>query len=125
MATLTLDRTWITLHSTGVSISGYSGRDREWSQSTNTEVRTYAGGRQRAVTSEGVSGSYTFTLRFVSEADVNTLISWMGQTVLIRDNWGRKFYGVVSEIPPRELLGLPYQSDVPIAVRFVSVDEEV
>jgi hypothetical protein len=94
MATLTLTKTWINLLTSGVAVSGQTARDRPENYTVPGAVRPYAGGRQRAVTSAGVLGTYKFQLLLVSRATVDTLYSWQGLTVQVRDHKGRRFFGV-------------------------------
>lgn len=61
------------------------------------EVRTYAGGRQRAVTREGEKSSYSFVLQDVTLAQRDTLRSWFGQAVQVRDHRGQIFRGIILE----------------------------
>ncbi len=98
MAMLTLDKLWINLLDTGSAISCYSSRSKTLTKSMSGDVRQYAGGRQRAVASKGVKGSFSFTLEDVSQAQIDTLTSWIGQTVVIRDVRGRRFFGVYFDL---------------------------
>ena len=57
------------------------------------EVRTYAGGRLRLVTTAGVARTATLTLPECSRDQINWLQTYVGQTVLVRDDRGRKIWG--------------------------------
>ena len=57
------------------------------------EVRTYAGGRLRLVTTAGVARTATVTLPECSRDQINWLQTYVGNTVLIRDDRGRKIWG--------------------------------
>jgi hypothetical protein len=94
MAQLNLTRTFVNLLSTGAYVSGPTGRGRGESYSAPGEVRTYAGGRRRSIVMAGEIGSYEFTMLRLARVDVETLRSWVGQTVEVRDNLGRRFFGV-------------------------------
>lgn len=94
MATLTLTKLFINLLATGQAVSGSSDPSRTQQHDMQGEVRTYAGGRQRSVTQEGVRGTFGFQLVAVSKTDVDTLTSWIGQTVTVRDHRGQRFVGV-------------------------------
>jgi hypothetical protein len=105
MATLTLTAVWVNLVATGQAVSGVSGRGRAESYEYPGEVRTYAGGRRRSITSAGELGSYGVSLFNVPRSTVETLRTWAGQTVQVRDNTGRRFVGVffkvdVADPPP-------------------------
>ena len=93
MATLILDRVWVTLVETGVSVSAYSS-DRSRSAGMEGTVQRFAGGRQRAITSVGVRKEFSFKLRDLTETQIQTLEGWLGQTVVVRDHRGRKHFGV-------------------------------
>jgi hypothetical protein len=94
MATLNLTKVFVNLVSTGAAVSGVSARDRAEDYTIPGETRTYAGGRRRAITQAGELGTYKFQLMLISRASVDTLRSWQGQTVQVRDNKGRRFFGV-------------------------------
>lgn len=93
MATLSLGKTFVNLVSTGEAVIAYTGKGRTRAYSTDGDVQRFAGGRFRSISSEGVAGEQTFMLRDVSEDDLATLQSWEGQTVLVRDNRGRRMFG--------------------------------
>jgi len=57
------------------------------------QIRTYAGGRLRLVTTAGVARSATITLPECSRAQINWLQSNAGNIVLVRDDRGRKIWG--------------------------------
>jgi hypothetical protein len=125
VATLTLNAIWINLATTGASVSGYrNDGDADTAEMTG-RVATYAGGRQRGVTSEGVAQTWPFTLRGVTTANTLTLRSWLGQTVLVRDNRGRKMWGVLMSAPRTPWKEQLDQYDVEVALRLVSVVEGV
>jgi hypothetical protein len=64
------------------------------------EIRTYAGGRQRAIGSTGMSGQWQFTLVELSQTNTETLKTWMssGVTVLARDHRGQSMYGTFFDL---------------------------
>jgi hypothetical protein len=93
MATLTLTAVWINLLSSGAAVTAQSAPDRTEVYAVAGETRTYAGGRRRAVTSAGELGTYAFTLLLLARADVETLRSWQGLPVQVRDHKGRRFFG--------------------------------
>lgn len=92
---LQLTKMWITNVVTTEMLGANTSPGRSQTYSVKGEIRTYAGGRQRAVGSTGVSGSWKFTLVELSQANVTTLKSWMAQgvTVLARDHRGQWMYG--------------------------------
>lgn len=94
MAMITLRKLWIHLIDTGIGLSFYTSFDRGISKSMQGEVRTYAGGRQRSVSAVGVKETLTLTLKNVDQTSIDTLETWFGQTVCVRDHRGRRWFGV-------------------------------
>lgn len=94
MARITLRKTWIHLIDTAVGLSFYTAQERSQSKSIQGEVRTYAGGRQRSVSTIGTRSQVGIQLRQVIQTDIDTLTSWFGQTVCVRDHRGRRWFGV-------------------------------
>lgn len=92
MATLVLDRVWINLVATGQSMNAYS-KDRGRQMAVDGEVRTYGGGRRRAVIAVGRLNTVPFTLVQLSELQVVNLEEWMGLLVMFRDHRGQRFVG--------------------------------
>lgn len=93
MAMISLRQVWINLLSTGEAVHAYSS-DRGRSREQQGDVRQYASGRFRPVSVEGVRGQVVFKLRDVTETDIETLESWFGEPVCVRDYRGRVFFGV-------------------------------
>jgi hypothetical protein len=123
MAVLALDRVWINRLDTGESVAAPSD-DRGLSYEMAGDVRTYAGGRQRAVLQEGVRGAFGFRLVWVDADMVATLKEWMGIPIQVRDHRGQIFTGVYFSVTPTEHKGLVY-FDVAISLRFVTVEASV
>jgi hypothetical protein len=103
MATLLLPKEWINLVATGAGVSGDALVGRPESYNAIGDVRIYAGGRSRAITSSGEDGKYTFQLRYIPRTTVDTLHSWMKQLVQCRDSKGRKLLGVYFALPIEEV----------------------
>jgi hypothetical protein len=124
MATLTLNKVWINLMPTGDAISAPSA-DRTRTYQAKGEVRTYGGGRQRAITAEGLSSTFAFTLRLVTWAQIQTLVSWIGRTVQVRDHRGTQYYAIFNTVTPVEIPKNPAKFDVQISVSTVTFTEGV
>lgn len=120
VAILALTKVWLTRLDSGISVSAQSGVDRAREHSIAGEVRTYAGGRQRAVSQAGEQGKFSVTLRFLSFATVETLRSWIGVPVFVRDARGQSFTGVFFTVPITEHRS-PLDYDVTIDLRTVTV----
>lgn len=123
MASVELGRTWVTLLSTGQSVNGWTGRGRVHSRKREGEVKRLAGGRFRAVSTLGVRKSQDFVLRDLAEADITLLEEWQGQTVIIRDNRGRRMFGVYWDLNFIDRVDPTYY-DVALSVTEVSYEEE-
>lgn len=107
-----LTRMFLTSVVSGETHGWYTDPDREQSYSVKGEIRTYAGGRQRAVGSIGASGSWTFTLVELSLADTVVLRTWMesGVTVFARDHRGQSMYGTFFQVDVGETPVTTYSS---------------
>lgn len=90
---VTLDRVWINLAADPTqSVSAQSTAPSD-TDTIPGQVRGYANGRQRIVTSKGASRQIGRTLNQISDADLGTLRSWRGQVVCFRDARGRRLFG--------------------------------
>jgi hypothetical protein len=124
MATLTLNKLWLNRLDTGEAISAWTGDGRPQLHDMDGKVRTYGGGRQRSVATEGERGQFAFTLRDVSLATVTQLRAWKNLPIQARDHRGQRFFGVYYAVAPIEAKD-PALYDVSITLRVVSVDEGV
>jgi hypothetical protein len=124
MATLVLDRVWINLVPTGDAVSARS-TGRAWSTEVSGEIRTYADGRRRSVTTEGVGVTAALTLALLTQAELETLESWMGSTVQIRDFRGQRAFGVFLAVTRVEVPNEKTMWHAQLEIRTVSVDEGV
>jgi len=103
VTSLALTQMFINLASTGAFVSGGAAVGRVEDNKINGSVNTYASGRQRAITTAGVVGTFTFQLRNVSRATINTLNAWINQTVQVRDSRGHRIFGVYLELSIEEV----------------------
>ena len=92
MATVTLDRCWLSLASSPSTSTGFWTTARTDSRVTAGQVRRYANGRDRVITQAGTSTTLGVTARNLTPAQVALIDSWRGAVVLFRDLWGRKLY---------------------------------
>lgn len=122
MATITLGQTYINLLSTGEYVSAFTSRGRQRSYQGRGNAEGFAGGRYRSISEEGVAGSQTFTLRDVTVTQLDTLISWIGQTVLVRDNRGRRMFGTYYNVSYNDRMLQGYH-DVQITLSEVTYNE--
>ena len=94
MAQLNLTKVWINQLADGAAISAQSAVQRARGHDVAGEVRTYAGGRQRAISTAGERGKFTFAMVDVSLATVEALRGWITHPVQVRDHRGQRFFGV-------------------------------
>jgi len=125
MAALALTKVFINLTATGQAISAASAPGRLNDFEVPGESRLYAGGRRRAITSTGQVATYTCVLLLVSTADRDTLRSWAGQAVQIRDNLGNRNFGIYRKVPAAEVRGRPGRWNVTIALDVLTIAEGV
>lgn len=118
MATLTLDKVWINHLPDGAAVSANSAIGRTLSHEIDGEVRTYAGGRRRAVATVGRMTTFEFVLRSVTTTTIDTLQSWLGETVQVRDARGQLYVGVFFSIDVAEFR-VPTLYDVAVSLRVV------
>lgn len=121
MATLNLTKVWINRRDTGEAIAAQSAPGRQRSKEITGDVRSYAGGRQRAFTQVGVSGSWTVRLRDLTLSTVEELEDWLGQEVQVRDHRGQLFNGVFFALPVSEHKGAPTLYDADLTIRLITV----
>ena len=88
------------------------------------EVRTYAGGRLRLVTTAGIARTATVTIVEASRDQINWLQSVTGQLVLIRDDRGRKIWGTFLNPKVTENQHNSY-GDVTLIVNEITYSEAV
>jgi len=67
--------------------------EREQAANLDGDVRYYAGGRARVITSARDARTYPLTLTQLTVADVDLLTSWRGRVLLLRDGLGRRVFG--------------------------------
>jgi hypothetical protein len=123
MAVLTLTKMWINRLDTGEGVSGYTSADRDRTHVAHGEVRTYAGGRQRSISSAGEVSTFSFAMLDISATDVDTLRSWKKVAVVVRDHRGQKYFGVFFEVSVTEIKTAGY--NVAISLKFVDTTEGV
>lgn len=107
----------------GAAISAQSA-DRPRSITVDGEVRTYAGGRRRAVTSTGVEEVFEFRLLGVTLTTIETLKTWIGANVQVRDHRGQRYVGVLFNFGVMEKRE-PTKYDVTTSLSVVSFVEGV
>ena len=78
------------------------------------EVRRYAGGRDRVITGPGSTTSITMAFRYMTRADLTSLEALIGQLVIVRDQRGRRIWGVIAGVTASEWLAADRLEDVSV-----------
>lgn len=127
MAILLLTRMWVNLAATGEVdyVTAVHDPDDTDTRSVQGRIAQYAGGRQRGISQVGTATTWAFNLRMVTFADTEKLASWMSQTVLVRDNRGRKVWGIIRSVPRRPWKEQLDLYDVELTLEGVDVVEDV
>lgn len=99
MAVLTLQQAWLSLAAdpTQALLLKWTGQ-RSFVPDLPTDVRRYAGGRARAVTRAGRIRTVSIPAR-VLPAELDTLETWRGATLLYRDGLGSRWWCVITAMP--------------------------
>jgi hypothetical protein len=90
--TLAFAATFITDPTTGLSVQLFK-TDRAEQDVASVDVRIYAGGRRRIISTPARVRSSALTFQRVSAADVETLRAWRGRILLLRDFQGWRRFG--------------------------------
>ncbi len=124
MAQVQLTKLWLTNVVTGEMLGAQSDPDRSQTYAVAGQVRTYAGGRQRAVGSVGASGAWKFTLVQLTLTQTLTLRTWMeaGVTVLARDHRAQSMYGTYFQVEVGEVKGIGANTTYTAALELQQVD---
>jgi hypothetical protein len=93
MAQVTLDRLWLSDAADPADAVAFFTTGRSDSRDTAGDVRVYANGRLRVVTTGARQQTLGVTLRLVDPVALARLEGWRGRVLLLRDAWGRKLYG--------------------------------
>ena len=67
--------------------------DRKSATSVGGEIRSYAGGRNRVITSANTTATFPLTLQLVNDDELELLTLWRGRVLLLRDGQGRRVFG--------------------------------
>lgn len=124
MASVTLDRVWLSLASDPSQSVSFFSADAEDERQVPGEVRVYAAGRLRVVTRPGRAQTLSRTARKLTPAQVRTLDGWSGSVLLFRDVWGRKLYGTFFSVAVRDYKDRSGQ-DLAFTFQQVTVSEAV
>lgn len=103
-ATLLVNRSWVidpanpttqVIAGTGGGLGG--GGQRITTRTTLGDVRSYASGRRRTVTTANSQDDYAFALIHMTESQADQLDAWRvsGTVLLFRDTYGQRVFGTV------------------------------
>lgn len=126
MTTISLDHVWINL-SADPSVYQEFPNMAELSVTSSTagEVRQYAGGRRRIVRRAGRARSVSLTIPYCDRARIEWLEENAGELVCVRDDRGRKIWGVFFEVAVQEHEFDPDYGAVSLEIAESSHVEEV
>lgn len=124
MASVTLDRAFLSAASDLADVVTFFTDARTDERASMVEVRRYANGRNRAITRTGSSRIIGVTARYVPAGTVGWLDEHRGQVVLFRDAWGRKVHGTYPSVSVRDYTDRG-GSDVSLTITEVTYSEEV
>ena len=118
---LSIDGTWITDPVTGASMAARKSARGE-SDKRNVQVRTYAGGRRRIISTPQRTRSTALTLRLVADSDLETLRGWAGEILLLRDGQGWRRWGTFDGVQVSTVRPSPEAPVHDVALTWQDVD---
>lgn len=98
MATIELEGVWIHDAFSLLDFITFAGQALPLTAATSTEVRERAGGRLRRVSRPTRRQRMAVSGFTESKAVVDQLVDWAGETLMLRDAFGRKLFGIYAEI---------------------------
>lgn len=104
MPMVTLKRLWLNRMDTGEAITAASGRDRATGYGMDGEVRTYASGRRRAISTAGLKVDVQRTMLALDYDTKEELVSWLGVFCVLRDHRGNAWFGVFFDVSITEYM---------------------
>ena len=118
---------WINLASDPTQAVRIQRRSGVATKSVKGEVRPFAGGRMRGIVTDQVSRNTKLSFRVEPQdrAILTTLDGWTGQIVCLRDELGRRDFGMYFDFPETDLDGAPGWVDVDLAIQAVTYNEGV
>lgn len=125
MATLILPRVFLNNMASGAVVDVHAAPDRSRSVGVEGAVRTYGNGRRRGVGQVGRAEDLPLRLVNLQTAMVATLEAWTGESVMYRDDRGRRVVGVFWGFDEREYRSDKQRYDVALTLHGVSWDEAV
>lgn len=103
MTVLALNLLWVNRLDTGEAVAAKSDpSDRGQQHTRQVSVREYANGRVRSVASPGMHAQLRWKLVAVDTVVKDTLVSWQGIPVQVRDYRDQKFFGVFDSVDVSE-----------------------
>lgn len=127
MATTTLETLWINLASDLSQFLTFPYMTALGSQPTiQISSDPYAGGNIRKTRQKGYKASLSVTLQAVTPAQRVLLEfdadngGWLGETVCVRDDRGRKFYGYWGDSPP-QITEYPTTDECDVTLTFTQI----
>jgi hypothetical protein len=113
--------TWITDVATSTSVK-FLKTDRTETDQRDVQVRSYAGGRRRIISTPRRERTTPLTLRSVSEADLEILRDWTGRLLLLRDGQGWRRWGTYAGLVPTTIHPAPHVPVHDVALTWLDAD---
>jgi hypothetical protein len=113
--------TWITDVATGTSVK-FLKTDRTETDQRDVQVRSYAGGRRRIISTPRRERTTPLTLRSVSDTDLEILRDWTGRLLLLRDGQGWRRWGTFAGIQPSTVHSAPSLPIFDVSLTWLDVD---
>lgn len=125
MAQVILDKLWLHLADDLGTYLALPVQPVAETDAADAEVRRYGRGRDVLVVRPGQTRTIPITLRRVSWADLQTLRSWTGRLLMLRDLNGRKAFGVYRQVDATDVRAEQLAETVSLTFQTVTYDEEV
>lgn len=122
---VTFTNIWITDVASSVSVVGASPT-RDVSAALTGEIRFYAGGRRRIITTPADTVTYPLALEWVSDTDTAQLVAWRGRVLLLRDTLGRRVFGTYFQVNQSDVTrGAEFWHNVTLSFSQIDYNEAV
>lgn len=124
MASIELDKLWVHLADDPDTYIVLDYVDEQVTPARKVDVRTYAGGRRRSVTTPERTRRSEWSLGILTRQQLDTLDRWLGRTLMVRSPSGELIWGVCSQVPSKHVRKGGHW-DAPLAVEMVTHTVEV
>ena len=124
MASVTLTTVWVHLAATQATYVTFDAQKADEAADRPVSISRYAGGRVRSIVHPGTARVVNVAAAKISRTTADQLRDWVGETVMFRDPFGRKIFGVYDTLNVSEKPGYT-RPDVTFTLRETTWTEEV